>query len=104
MKTTQESSIRVFRRFIETKIKDDGTVEYDASQVIGNKCYEAWLASRGVIPSAPEKIFRRTLTAHITASDARQPFQPHEEASILRELRLKRVWLVFLFSLVLCRF
>ena len=95
-RTSQESSIRVFRRFIATRIKEDGTVEYDASQVVSKKCYEAWLASRGIIPNVPEKIFQRSLTAHITSSDTRQPFRPQEEAAILTVLRRKRAWWVFL--------
>jgi len=99
-RTQHESSIRVFRQFIVTKSKSDGTVEYDASQIISRKCYDAWLASRGVISRAPEKIFQRTLTAHITASDTRQPFHPKEEAAILVMIRSKGVWLVsFLFFL-----
>ena len=94
---SHEPSIRIFRRFIVTKSKGDGTVEHDASQIISRKCYEAWLASRGVIPKVPEKIFQRTLTAHITASDTRQPFHPKEEAAILVMIRSKGVWLVCLF-------
>ena len=98
-RTAQESSIRVFRRFIETKVIDDGSVKYDASQIVSKKCYEAWLASRGIIPNVPEKIFQRSLTAHITASNTRRPFCPQEEAAILAVLRTKRVWWVFLFFL-----
>jgi len=95
-RTLQESSIRVFRRFIVTKVMDDGSVDYDASQIVSKKCYDAWLASRGVTPKLPEKIFQRSLTGHITSSDTRQPFRPLEEAAILAVLRAKRVWLVFL--------
>ena len=96
-RTARKSSICIFRRFIVTKSKGDGNVEHDVSQIISRKCYEAWLASRGVISRAPEKIFQRTLTAHITASDTRQPFHPKEEAAILVMIRSKGVWLVCLF-------
>jgi len=47
----------------------------------------------------PEKIFQRTLTAHLTAADTRQPFHPKEEAAILATLRSKGVWLVYIFAL-----
>ena len=77
----------------------DGTVDYDASQVVSRQCYEAWLVSRRMIPKVPEKIFQRTLTAHLTAADTRQPFHPKEEAAILATLRSKGVWLVYIFAL-----
>jgi len=96
-----ESSIRVFRRFLTSKHKSDGTVEYDASRIISKECYLAWVASRNALPTFPEKIFQRSLTSHITATDSRQPFQRDEEVAILIVVRQRKVWLVY-FLLVCC--
>jgi len=93
----QEPSIRVFRRFIVKAISNDGTVHIDAHQVVSKNCYEHWLGTRIGTTKDPERTFQRTLTAHLTGSDGRQPFLPEEEAAILNVVRVKSVWWVFWF-------
>jgi len=87
-----ETSIRVFRRFISKVQNADGSYTYDASDVIGKECYEAWLNSRSEPPNEPEKVFQRSLTSHLTSSDGRQPFSPEEEEAVLKVVRCKRIW------------
>jgi len=88
----QETSIRVFRRFITSHKASDGTVVLDASKIISKECYQTWLEKRLVVTSEPERTFQRSLTAHLTSSDGRQPFLPDEEAAILKVVRVKSVW------------
>ena len=44
----------------------------------------------------PSRCFQRTLTAHITASYDRAPFEPDEEVAILNVLLVKKQWPAFL--------
>ena len=90
-----ETSIQVFRHFITSASLPNGAVELDASGVVGRECYDAWLQSRASAPGNPTKVFQRCLTAHITASDGRQPFTPADERAILRVIREKKVWPAF---------
>ena len=90
----QESSIHVIRRFIVSTKSADGRVCIDASQVLSKKCYQQWLETRIGVTNEPERTFQRSLTAHLTGSDGRQPFLPEEEAGLLRILRMKKVWFV----------
>ena len=91
----QESSIVIFRRFLfVTKVRDE-IIHVDASRVVSKECYHHWLGTRIGVTNEPEKTFQRSLTAHLTNSDGRQPFLPEEEAAILKVVRIKRVWFVF---------
>jgi len=67
----------------------------DASAVNGPECYRQWLDSRSETSVDPAKSFQRCLTAHLTGSDGRQPFQPDEEEAILGVVRLKCKWPAF---------
>ena len=74
---------------------EDGHIIYDARQVNSAACYQDWVATRGSLPADPEKTFQRSLTAHVTGSDGRQPFSADEEEAILRVLRIKQKWPAF---------
>jgi len=51
--------------------------------------------TRGYVPREPFKCFQRTLTAHLTASDGRAPFDPEEEVAIMSVLTQKKQWPAF---------
>jgi len=89
------SSIAVFRAFFEVDKVDGAVVSVDASRVVSKECYEYWLETRVGVTNEPERAFQRSLTAHLTGSDGRQPFLPEEEEAILKVVRAKRVWFVF---------
>jgi len=94
----------------------------DASDVLTEACFAAWLEFRGgLVPADGAKTFQRVLTSHVTGapihklplsrpggthnnaqsrarhagSDGRQPFEADEEAAVLAALRVKRVWPAF---------
>jgi len=79
----QETSIKIFRRFIKVTRMSADEVVYDASLVFSRNCYETWLSNRTLAPSKPERVFQRSLSSHITSVDGRQPFSPKEEEAIL---------------------
>jgi len=89
---SQESSIHVFRRFITTTKLLSGAEQLDASKVVRRECYQYWLTTRAGVAREPEKNFQRTLTAHLTGSDGRQPFPLEEETAILQIIRKKSIW------------
>jgi hypothetical protein len=89
-----ETSIRIFRRYIRTSIDAQGQMQLDARAVVGRACFEHWKECHK--PSRDcERGFQRSLTAHLTKSDGRRPFQPDEEAAVLKVLRQKKVWSAF---------
>jgi len=90
---SQEPSIRIFRHFIVANKRSDGTVQLDASSIVSSACYQLWLDTRIGVPNYPQRTFQRSLTAHLTGSDERQPFLAEEEAAILKVVRVKRIWL-----------
>ena len=90
----QETSLNVFRRFIICYFSSDGTKHLDARQVLSKECYQYWLNTRVGATNDPERTFQRSLTAHLTGSDGRQPFHQQEEEAILKIIRVKRVWCV----------
>ncbi|KAH9255251.1 hypothetical protein BASA81_006691 [Batrachochytrium salamandrivorans] len=60
----------------------------DASGIASEECFAMWLKSRRIpSKSNPRKCFQRALSAHLTASDGRQPFSPEEEQAVLSLLR-----------------
>jgi len=83
--------VRPVRRFLTRDV--NGVI--DASAVNGPECYRQWLDSRSEVSVDPAKSFQRCLTAHLTGSDGRQPFQSDEEEAILRVVRLKCKWPAF---------
>jgi len=89
----QETSIKIFRRFLKATRVNADEVVYDASAVVSRECYEAWLSNRAAAPSEPERVFQRSLSSHVTSVDGRQPFSPKEEEAILKVLRKKQIWL-----------
>jgi len=90
-----ESSIKVFRRHMKAIAMPDGSVLVDSTGVVSRACYEDWLSTRPHATSAPEKRFQRTLTCSVSRTDGRRPFSALEEASVLKQLRMKRVWPAF---------
>ena len=93
-----ESSLKVFRRHIKTTVTPDGSVQVDSEGIVSRACYEDWLSTRPHSTSTPEQKFRRTLTCSVSGTDGRRPFSPLEEASVLEQLRMKRVWPAFVGS------
>jgi len=88
------TSIMVFKRHVfAVKRKGDGAAQDDG--VISRECYEDWLFTRSRIPADPEKTYQRILACTIAGTDGRQPFTPDEEATALKQLRVKRVWPAF---------
>jgi len=97
-------SIEIFRAHLTRTRLSDGRERIDAEGVIGAACFQDWLQSRGVggmrgwphgsDMDNPERVFQRTLTGCLTAADDRRPFDPDEEAAILKTIRVKRVWCV----------
>jgi len=90
-----ESSLKVFLRHITTTVMSDGSVKVDASGIVSRACYEDWLSTRSLAIKAPEKKFQRIITCSVSGTDGRRPFSPLEEASVLEQLRMKRVWPAF---------
>ena len=93
-----EPSIAVFRAHLARTRLPDGSEQIDGDGVISAACYENWLRTRGpagVDSDKPERVFQRTLTSCLTAADGRRPFDPDEEAAILKTIRVKRIWYVF---------
>jgi len=102
-KSTHEPSSEVFRAHLVRRRRADGSEQIDAEGVVSLACYQKWLDTRGTGGKGkpggrgmdtPEKVFQRTLTGCLTAADGRRPFDPDEEAAILRTLRQKRIWSV----------
>jgi len=113
----QVPSIAVFRKHFASTARASGdgggSTGLDAAGVLSAACYDEWLATRGskMSTKCPERVFQRcilrarffeltanqrarTITAHVTAMDGRRPFTSAEEAALLRELRVRRVWWV----------
>jgi hypothetical protein len=90
----QDTSIKIFRRYILKVIDHRGRAQLDAGPVTSRKCFEEWKLSRKA-EGEFEKGFQRSLTAHLTRSDGRKSFDPDEEAAILLIVRQKRVWPAF---------
>ena len=91
-KKQQETSIKIFRRFVTTSRVNADTVVVDASAVVSRECYEAWLRNKTASVAEPDKAFQRCISSHVTAVDGRQPFYPNEEEAILKVLRKKQIW------------
>ena len=91
-----EFSIAVFRRFLVLTKIEDVIINVDALRVVSKDCYQQWLKTRIGVTNQPEKTFQRALTAHLTGSDGRQAFLPEEEAAILKVVRVKRTWFVWI--------
>jgi hypothetical protein len=88
------TSIKIFRRFIRHTPDSYGTSALDASAIVGAECFAAWRQSR-VGDIDMERNFQRCLTAHLTKSDGRKPFDAAEEKAVLRVVRQKRTWPAF---------
>jgi hypothetical protein len=91
----RDTSIKIFRRYIGKVTDAHGAAKLDASAVIGRECFEEWKESRKSSGGDYEKGFQRSLTAHLTRSDGRRPFDPDEEAAVLLVVRARRVWPAF---------
>jgi hypothetical protein len=59
----------------------------DASQITSKPCFEAWHTTRVRVHPFPERAYLRTLVAHVSATDGRNPFSEAEEAAVLLVLR-----------------
>ena len=90
-----ESSLRVFLRHIKTTVMPDGSVQVDSEGIVSRACYEDWLSTRPHAIHAPEKTFQRIITCSVSGTDGRRPFSSLQEASVLKQLRMKRVWPAF---------
>mmetsp|Transcript_16716 Transcript_16716/g.20626 ORF Transcript_16716/g.20626 Transcript_16716/m.20626 type:complete len:255 (-) Transcript_16716:476-1240(-) len=84
-------SYKVFKLF--TKYDKDNNC--DASGIVSKECFQKWKESRKKAPKSAHEAFRRALTAHIRGVDGRRPFPEEVEASILAEVRKKKVWKCF---------
>jgi len=93
-----ESSLKIFRRHIKAIVLPDGSVKVDSAGIVSRACYEDWLSTRSRAIRAPQKKFRRIITCSVSGTDGRRPFSPLEEASVLKQLRMKRVWPAFVGS------
>jgi len=90
------TSIKVFKRHLfPAERGGEGAAQASVDSVISRECYEDWLSTRSRAPAEPEKTFQRTLTCTVSGTDGRQPFTPEEEAAVLKQLRVKRVWPAF---------
>jgi len=87
------TSINVFKRHLIPAKRQDEVVARDS--IISRECYEDWLSTRSHVPAEPEKTFQRILACTVSGTDGHQPFSPEEEASVLKQLRIKRVWPAF---------
>jgi len=67
----------------------------DASKINSAECFREWSANRTRDVHDAARMFRRSLSAHITGSDGRRPFNPEEERAILQVVRCKRRWPAF---------
>ena len=72
------TSIRIFRKFIEQKVLENGEIVYDASKVISPECYDMWMKTRRTLSNSPEKSFQRALSSHVCGVDGRHPFKRKE--------------------------
>mmetsp|Transcript_12651 Transcript_12651/g.16438 ORF Transcript_12651/g.16438 Transcript_12651/m.16438 type:complete len:252 (+) Transcript_12651:95-850(+) len=85
------SSFKVFKLFT----KYDKENSCDASGIVSKECFQKWKESRKKAPKNAQEAFRRALTAHIRGVDGRRPFPEEVEASLLAEVRKKKVWNCF---------
>jgi len=92
------SSLKVFLRHVKTTVMPDGSRTVDSTGIVSRACYEDWLSTRPHAINAPEKTFQRIITCSVSGTDGRRPFSPLEEASVLEQLRMKRVWPAFVGS------
>ena len=78
-----------FRNFIT---ETNGVI--DASGVISKECYDAWLCVQNFERSSAKtaKLFYRHVTNHVSGIDKRRPFDPDEEAALLKLLRRGKRW------------
>jgi len=90
-----EPSLKVFLRHIKTTVMPDGSVKMDSAGIVSRACYEDWLSTRSHAINAPEKTFQRIITCSVSGTDGRRPFSSLQEASVLKQLRMKRVWPAF---------
>jgi hypothetical protein len=90
------TSMNIFRRHMIPVALPGQTMVLDASGVVSKACFDEWVATRVVqTPNFDyEKSFQRALTAHLTGSDGRKPFEPEEEEAVLQVVRQKRAWYV----------
>jgi hypothetical protein len=86
----------IFRTYMHFVKLPDQSVVLDANGVVSKACFNEWVATRVVQTSSfdYEKSFQRALTAHLTGSDGRKPFNPEEEVAVLLVVRQKRTWCV----------
>jgi len=89
------TSITVFKRHLVPAERPGGDGTAQAGGVTSRECYEDWLCTRSCAPAEPEKTFQRILACTVSGTDGRQPFTPEEEAAVLKQLRVKRVWPAF---------
>ena len=85
------TSIKIFKRHVFPPKRGDDC----ADGIISRECYEDWLSTRSCVPAEPERTFQRILTCTVTGTDGRQSFTPEEEATVLPQLRVNRVWPAF---------
>jgi len=86
------TSMNVFRRHLMPASRRGAA---PGSSVISRECYEDWLSTRSRAPAEPEKTFQRILKSTVTGTDGHLPFTLEEEATVLKLIRVKRVWPAF---------
>eukprot|EP00924_Labyrinthula_sp_SR-Ha-C_P011113 snap_masked-scaffold_51-processed-gene-1.10-mRNA-1 protein AED:1.00 eAED:1.00 QI:0/0/0/0/1/1/4/0/325 len=79
------TSKQIFESFV--KRNSDGKLTRET--IISKECFEAWLRTRKKEVKHPRESFRRTVCAHIRASDGRRPFSEDVETSLLKKMRRK---------------
>uniref|UniRef100_A0A7S2WFT4 Uncharacterized protein n=1 Tax=Mucochytrium quahogii TaxID=96639 RepID=A0A7S2WFT4_9STRA len=88
------TSYDVFMHFV-TNCFSNGKSFCDASKIVGKECYLTWLSTRRKTSVFPPDVFRRTVIAHLTGTKKRKPFPKEVEESLLKTVRLRRVWPCF---------
>mmetsp|Transcript_15833 Transcript_15833/g.25858 ORF Transcript_15833/g.25858 Transcript_15833/m.25858 type:complete len:200 (-) Transcript_15833:1433-2032(-) len=88
------TSFDIFMSFV-IYYQANGRTHCDASRIISKKCYLAWIKSRTKTSAFPADTFRRTVIAHLTGTKKRKPFPKQVEESLLKAVRVKRIWPCF---------
>lgn len=71
--------------------------EFDATGMFTKECYEKWLKKKPISSRSkrPEEAYRKIIVAHIEGYNGVTTFTPKVEQSILKIIRIPKVWTCF---------
>eukprot|EP00924_Labyrinthula_sp_SR-Ha-C_P013915 augustus_masked-scaffold_5-processed-gene-17.8-mRNA-1 protein AED:1.00 eAED:1.00 QI:0/-1/0/0/-1/1/1/0/462 len=93
-KSTGATSFDVFMRFVDVQGANQQQ-EVTGERIFSRECFDAWVSSRTNPPKRPQESFRKAITAHLRGRDRRKPFPEAVEKSLLKIIRVRKVWPAF---------